>query len=82
MAFVGRVLLNRVVHVPKARVLSAAFRLHKLPTFTVAQAHMTTGTAAGLHEGQHNLTDSVTDYVLVWELVIMEPMYIASKHSL
>ena len=55
MAFIGRVLLNNVRHVQKARVLSAPLCCHRQPVIAVAQARMITKAATTpLHEGKPN----------------------------
>jgi len=52
MAFLGRVLLNHIRHVPKARILSvAACSWQKLPDVAVAQTRMMT---SSLHDGKLN----------------------------
>jgi len=54
MAFVGRVLLNHIRHVQKARVVSAALRWHRLPVVSVVPARMASEAATAMHEGKQN----------------------------
>jgi len=54
MAFTGRVLLNHIRHVQKARVLSAALCRQKLPAITMVQARMASQAATSVHEGKQS----------------------------
>ena len=62
MAFIGRVLLNHIRHVPKARILSAAAcTWQKLPVVVAAQARMS---SSALSEGKLNRLTADADSVV------------------